>query len=213
MVRLTLEELGIDYEDRRIRTADEWSELKSRMPFRQLPLYEENDFILAQSHAIIRHLAREHDLYGRDEKDRARCDMVEECLYDAQETLWRHFWDPEFERKRQSFAEESICPVLEDLARLLSDNPAHFVGSRLTYVDLYAFVYLDQLRAFFPETLGLVKSVKEFRDRIADRPRVRNYLSSNRRPSGIGIGIRGLIVDPEASGPRAKTPWDHQFPA
>ncbi len=209
MIRLTLEELGIEYEDRRIRTHDEWSELKFRAPFRELPIYEEDDFLLAQSHAIVRHLARVHDLCGSDENQRARCDMVEERLYDGQEALWRYFWDPDFENKRASFAHDTIRPVLEDLARLLSDNPAHLVGGSLSYVDLYAFVYLDQLRALFPKTLNRVPLASEFRDRIAQRPRIRNYLSSDRRPGGFGMGIRGLIIDPEASGPKAKTPWDH----
>jgi glutathione S-transferase P len=212
MIRLTLEELGIGYEDRRIRTAKEWADLKPHVPLGQLPIYEDGHLLLAESHAIIRHLAREHDLYGRDEKERARCDVVEECLYDAQETLWRHFWDPQFEAKRKPFAQERILPVLAHLENLLSENDStYFVCSGLTYIDLYAFVYSDQLRALFPETLASVPRLNDFRMRIARRPRVRDYLASDRRPTGFGMGIRGLIQDPEARGPAAITPWDDQY--
>jgi glutathione S-transferase P len=212
MIRLTLEELGISYEDRRIRTAKEWSDLKPQVPLGQLPIYEDGHLLLAESHAIVRHLARQHDLYGRDEKERARCDMVEECLYDAQETLWRHFWDPQFEAKRKPFAEERLVPVLAHLEALLSESDSsHFVRSVLTYVDLYAFVYLDQLRALFPETLASVPRINDFRTCIARRPRVWAYLASDRRPPGFGMGIRGLIQDPEARGPATITPWDDQY--
>ena len=33
-----------------------------------------------QSHAIIRHLARVHDLYGSTEAEKIRCDVIEEAL-------------------------------------------------------------------------------------------------------------------------------------
>lgn len=187
MIRLTLEEFGIIYEDRRIRTPKEWADLKPQVPLAQLPIYEDGDLLLAQSHAIIRHLARENDLYCRDEKERACCDMVEECLYDAQETLWRHFWDPQFEMKRKQFTQERILPVVAHLEDLLSEtDSSHFVRSGLTYVHLYAFVYLDQLRALFPETLASVPRINDFRMRIARRPRVRDYLASEGRPTGFG---------------------------
>jgi glutathione S-transferase P len=212
MIRLTFEELEIIYEDRRIRTPKEWADLRPQVPLGQLPIYEDGDLLLAESHAIIRHLARKHDLYGKDEKERARCDMVEECLYAAQETLWRHFWDPQFEAKRKPFATERIAPVLARLEALLSESDSsHFVRSGLTYVDLYAFVYLDQLRALFPETLASVPRINDFRTSIARWPRVRDYLASDRRPTGFGMGIRGLIQDPEARGPAAITPWDDQY--
>ena len=113
--------------------------------------------------------------------------------------------------KRNQFTQERILPVVAHLEDLLSEtDSSHFVRSGLTYVDLYAFVYLDQLRALFPETLASVPRINTFRMRIARRPRVRDYLASERRPTGFGMGIRGLIQDPEALAPAVITPWDDQ---
>ena len=65
-IRLILEELGVQYEDRQI-TDQEWSRLRSSTPFGWLPVYRDGDLEIWQSNAIYRHLARVHDLYGSNE--------------------------------------------------------------------------------------------------------------------------------------------------
>jgi glutathione S-transferase len=62
-IRLILEEVEVEYEERRVRARD-WQELNPRTPFGRLPAYREGDLEIWQSHAVFRHLARVHDLYG-----------------------------------------------------------------------------------------------------------------------------------------------------
>ena len=80
-IRLILEEVGIQYADQQI-TDEAWSKLRSKTPFGWLPAYRDRDLEIWQSHAIYRHLARTHNLYGATEEERIRCDIVEEALAD-----------------------------------------------------------------------------------------------------------------------------------
>jgi len=74
-IRMMLEEKAVAYAERRIHM-EEWPALKPTLPFGQLPYYDEGSLRIFQSHAIYRYLARKHDLYGTDETERVRCDMV-----------------------------------------------------------------------------------------------------------------------------------------
>lgn len=82
-IRVMLEELAIPYEDQRVSFAN-WVKMKSDTPFGALPSYRDGDFEIFQSHAIIRHLARVHGLYGVTEADRVRCDVIEEAVSDLE---------------------------------------------------------------------------------------------------------------------------------
>ena len=44
--------------------------------FGQLPCLRDGDFQLVQSSTIMRHLARKHNLYGDNDVERARIDMI-----------------------------------------------------------------------------------------------------------------------------------------
>src|SRR4051812_27055130 len=91
-IRLMFEELGEPYDDRRLRSSDEWAALKPHTPFGALPIYEEGELRFAQTQAIQRHIARTRGLYGRNEREHVECDVGVEALNEAAETLWRFFW-------------------------------------------------------------------------------------------------------------------------
>ena len=56
--------------------------------FGQVPCFYDGDLELVQSGAIVRYLARKHDLYGSNTSEAALMDMV----YDGQEDLKKKFW-------------------------------------------------------------------------------------------------------------------------
>uniref|UniRef100_A0A7N5JPY5 glutathione transferase n=1 Tax=Ailuropoda melanoleuca TaxID=9646 RepID=A0A7N5JPY5_AILME len=57
-------------------------DLKKLCAFGQLPRFQDGNFILHQSNAILRHLARNHGLYGEDAKEAALLDMVNDGVED-----------------------------------------------------------------------------------------------------------------------------------
>ena len=194
-IRLILEEKEIDYEDQQI-TETEWSELRPTTPFGWLPAYREGNIEIWQSHAIYRHLARIHDLYGTTEEERTRCDVVEEAFADLNALIGKAPWRPDFQRTRQAFIESELSPVLDRLERFLRTNPAgesFWVGSSLTFVDLIALAHLDCTGSMFPEAMLGHPALRQFCDGIAQLPRIDAYLRSNRRPQGIQYGPEGRI--------------------
>lgn len=194
-IRLILEEKAIDYEDRQI-TEPEWAELRPMTPFGWLPVYREGSLEIWQSHAIYRHLARIHDLYGTTEEERIRCDVVEEAFADLNTLIGKPPWRPDFQRTRQTFIESELSPVLDRLERFLRTNPAgerFWVGSSLTFVDLIALAHLDCTGSMFPEAMPGHPALQQFCDGIAQLPRIDAYLHSDRRPQGVQYGPEGRI--------------------
>ena len=201
-IRLILEELGIEYEDQQVRP-EEWPELKPKTPFGWLPAYREGNLEIWQSHAIYRHLARVHDLYGSNEEQRVRCDVVEEALADVNTLIGRAPWRPGFEKTREEFIRSELSPAVARLERFLRTNEAgtsFWVGSSLTFVDLIAFAFFDSTGAMFPEAMADHPVLQEFCDEIAARPRIAAYLRSSRRPAAIQYGPGGKIYDRSIEG-------------
>ncbi|EZA51084.1 Glutathione S-transferase [Ooceraea biroi] len=81
---------GIDYVDERISN-DRWPELKKAMPYGMLPVLEMNGKPIAQSNAVARYLAREHNLAGKDEWESMLCDVLVDTLGDLKQSAYGHF--------------------------------------------------------------------------------------------------------------------------
>ena len=196
-IRVILEELAIPYEDQKV-SFETWVKMKSDTPFGALPSYREGDMEIFQSHAIIRHLARVHDLYGSTEAERVRCDVIEEALSDLNELVGKAPWRTNFANERGDYIANELGPALDRLERFLksNQNPGGFwVGSSLTFVDLIAYAILDSTGAMFPEALEKCSALRDFGDEIASRPRIAAYIESGRRPATIQLGPRGPIYN------------------
>ena len=200
-VRLTLEETGTEYRERRVQVA-EWPALKSTLLFGHLPLYEDGDLVIAQSHAIYRHLARRHGLYGAHEHERVRCDVVEEAFVDAQNELGTFYWNPKFAELRDDFERTQLPARLTKLQTLLEQNRSglgHWVGDGVTFVDFLAWHYLDYVRPFSQRTVERFDKLYAFKQRIESRPRIAAYLRSPRRPATLTVPMAPFGGTPETS--------------
>jgi len=196
-IRVILEELAIPYEDLKV-SFETWVKMKNDTPFGALPSYRDGDLEIFQSHAIIRHLARVHDLYGSTEAERVRCDVIEEAFSDLNELVGKAPWRTNFERERADYVTNELGPALERLERFLGSNPnpgGFWVGSSLTFVDLIAYAILDSTGAMFPEPLKRCPALRQFCDEIASRPRIAAYVESGRRPATIQLGPGGPIYN------------------
>merc|ERR1711899_510208 len=79
--RLILAHAGVDYEDERIKKED-WPNLKPKTTLGTLPTLCYNGVEIGQSVAIWRFLANEFGLAGRTNLERARADMIVDCVSD-----------------------------------------------------------------------------------------------------------------------------------
>jgi glutathione S-transferase len=201
VIRLILEERAVAYGERRV-TLEEWPALKPTLPFGQLPCYEQGALRIFQSHAIYRHLARQHDLYGRDETERVRCDVVEEACVDAQNDIGGFFWKPDFAALRVQYEAHHLPQLLDRMQRLLLENrgsAGFWCGEQLSYVDFLAWHFLDYVRAFSMPTLQRFAALYAFKQRIDNRPRIASYLASSRRPATLTVAMAPFGGTPETS--------------
>ena len=200
VIRLIHEFTNTPYVERRV-SVEEWPAAKPTFPFGQLPVYEEGDLLLNQSHAIYRHLARKLDLYGDDESEHCRCDMVEEFFVDAQNNIGGFFWNPEFHQKREQYEKEQLPELLDKVDRLYAGNGGNgfFVGTRVSYVDFIAWHFLDYVRALSAATLGRYTKLAAFKQSLQSTPAIATYLASERRPRTLTVAMAPFGGTPETS--------------
>ncbi len=200
-IRMMLEDLGIDYEDKAIAFR-QWRDLKPQMPFGKMPMYQEGDLTIYESHAIYRYLARKHDLYGNTEMDVINCEILEHVLSDAIEAFARLSWSRDFENKRQDFIDGPLTTTLTNMERYLSDLPRdkdYWVGRSLTYIDFIGWNYLDFARALAGNIVNDFPNLKRVKTAFESRPRVKAYLESDRRPATITVPRASFGGTPETS--------------
>jgi glutathione S-transferase len=206
------------FDDHRVVSAEEWAALRPTLPFGSLPLLEAGPVTLCQSHEIFRHLARAFGWLGQDEaRDRA-LGVCQEALAEAQEDLWRFAWVENYPDKVGAYAELTLgrkLAELQDWFRREGRDAAYWVGESASHVDFIAFCYLDELAAFFPETLAAFPELAAFHERMAMLPGIREYIASGERPTVFGMGIQGPKVDPRVALPPGAvfaSPWMEPIP-
>jgi len=191
VIRIILEENSTPYTERRI-SIDEWPELKSNFTFGQIPVYEEGELLLNQANGIYRYLGRKFNMYGDSMLEHVRCDMVQETFVDAQSNIADFYWNPEFEKLRDDYEKNELPPLLTRIQDLLVTNPidsGFWVGSRLSFVDIIAWHFLDYVRPFSMKTLQQFEKLCQFKEMIESRPRIATYLASGRRPKTLTVSL------------------------
>ena len=144
----TLTELEIDYQRHSIGTQDgdlETEEYKSLNPNSKIPTIRDNGFVMWESHAIIRYLARQYGLgtlYPDDPQKAAMSDQWMTWSTDSfMGTFFPVFWQlvrtEESERDYKKIAEmakqsSEILQILED--HLVKNN--FVAGEQFTYGDI-----------------------------------------------------------------------------
>jgi glutathione S-transferase len=200
-IRLMLEELGVEYEENPIAFR-QWRDLKPQLPFGKVPMYQEGDLKIFESHAIYRYLARKYGLYGNSERDVINCEILEHVLSDAVEAFGRLSWSPDFDNKRQEFIAGPLATTLANLERFLDDLPRnkdYWVGDSLTYLDFVGWNYLDFTRALAGDFIYHFPALNHLKRAFESRPKIKAYLQSDRRPATITVPNAKFGGTPETS--------------
>jgi glutathione S-transferase len=199
VIRLLLAEAGVEWDEHHVghgtppaggRPTD-LAALKAAgvLPFGAVPMWEEPDgFRLAQSAAILAHLARRHGLRGAGLVEEARCDELLGAVDDVRAELRKLAMAPAGERPavRAELLSRTLPRWLSDLERLLAPRLAatgFAVGAALTAADLALYYLLELLQDNdLAAPLAECPALSAFARRIASRPRLAAYLASPRRP-------------------------------
>lgn len=193
LVRLILAEAGVGYEEVRVgvfhptEKTPEFLAVKGsgKLAFDALPLWEEVDgFSLVQSGAIVRHLARTRGLYGANDSEAARCDMILEGIQDTRDPIMKLASCEPAKRAelRAGITSTTLPRWLGYFNRILESNPAcsgFFVGAGVTCADVAFYQLLEALiDNELAAPLDALPLLQAFKQRMEDRPGLGRYIKS-----------------------------------
>ena len=146
------------------------------LDFPNLPYLFDGDVKISQSITILRYLGRKYGLDGKTEQEKIRIDLVEQqlCDYRSQQI----FSAPNFEEVKDTY-KSGLPDKLAALSKFLGDHE-FFAGSNNSYVDFFAYEWLDLQRTFAPGVLDNFANLSSFMKRIEELPKVKEYMASNR---------------------------------
>ena len=176
----------------------EWSEVKSKVPFRQLPmLVVDQKHEICQSIAILTFIEK---IAGIDISDPILNAKANAVMQSAQELFMplnptiNFAVGDSFKKKK-----DEMLPFLntrfEDLERALKDNDAKFyVNDKPHACDFAVYHHLDLSKFLDPELIKKFPTLEKFIEDIESIESIKSYLSS--RPKLIDVSVEPkLIID------------------
>ena len=196
--RLLLHYTKLEYDD--IMSWDyynkEWSEIKSKVPFKQLPmLVVDQKHEICQSIAILTFIEKIAGLEISDPILNAKANAVmqsaQELFMPLNPTINFSVGD-RFKKKR-----EDMMPFLnsrfEDLDRALKDNDKKFyVDDKPHACDFAVYHHLDLSKLLDPKLINKFQRLEKFIEDIESIETVKSYLNS--RPKLIDVGVEPKLV-------------------
>jgi len=198
--RLLFHYLGLEYED--IMSWDyygkEWSEVKSKVPFRQLPmLVVDQKHEICQSIAILTFIEKIGGINISDTIQNAKANAVmqsaQELFMPLNPTINFSVGD-RFQKKR-----EEMMPFLnsrfEDLERALKDNDNKFyVDDKPRACDFAVYHHLDLSKLLDPKLINKFPRLEKFIEDIESIETVKSYLNSRAELIDVGVEPK-LVID------------------
>ena len=194
-IRFMLAETGTQYEERTITTAL-LKQLRENgeLFFKQLPLLEIDGLKLVQSGAIMRYLARKHDMYGSNAIEAYQCDMIADGLADFRKSF-TSFDNYRLRKKDEAGYVTQVSLLLPKYLRPLEEmlkannggeKRGFLLGEKIAYTDISLVEVLEHVNEIFP---GVLKRdypyLGSFHERMLERPGLKAHYSSGRRKPQI----------------------------
>jgi glutathione S-transferase len=202
-VRLALEEAGAEYVDVArgpggTRTLMRLMRDAETPPFAP-PFLRSGDRLIGQTAAILLYLGAQHGLAPKDpagglwthQIQLTIADLVNEAHdthHPIDSSLYYEDQKAEALRRAEGFRQDRIPKFLQWFEEILDRNPAgsaHLVGAEITYADLSLFQVVEGLTYAFPRaTASAIRKtplLAALHGAVAQRPRIKAYLESDRR--------------------------------
>lgn len=186
-IRLLLEYTETEYEDKRYTcgpapdySRECWYKEKFNLglDFPNLPYYIDGDTKITQSCAILRHIARKHNLCGTTDEEKTVVDMMENCIVDFRQGFTSLCYSSEFDKRVDGY-KKSVGDKLERFEKFLGDKP-YLAGGKLTYPDFMLYEMIDQHKIFDKTLMEPFKKLLAFADRIEAIPQISTYKKSDK---------------------------------
>ncbi|XP_030046205.1 glutathione S-transferase P [Microcaecilia unicolor] len=182
-MRLLLADQGQEWKDEDI-PFQKWAsgDLKKEAVFGQLPKFQDKDFILYQSTAILRYLGRKHGLYGKDDKEAALIDMTSDGVEDLR-TKYLTFIYQDYDSGKQKYIDD-LPKQLSRFEKLLSQHSngnGFIAGDKISFADYNLLDSLQNHLVLAPDCLKTFPLLSAYVDRMSSRPKLKAYLDSEKR--------------------------------
>jgi glutathione S-transferase len=162
---------------------------KADMPLSQLPVLEFDGTKLPQSMSIARFLAKQFHLAGKDNFEQAKVDAFVDTINDTLTNFLSTYYEKDETKKQELqkkyFAEElpKHLQNLENLGKLYGNGGSYFVGSHLTWADLYFYVASEYLLESAADCLTKNPWLEQNRAEVEKQPRIAEYLKNRPKTS------------------------------
>ncbi|XP_012887314.1 PREDICTED: glutathione S-transferase Mu 1-like isoform X2 [Dipodomys ordii] len=172
-IRLLLEYTDSSYEEKTYMMGDapdydksQWlsEKFKLGLDFPNLPYLIDGAHKITQSKAILRYIARKHNLCGETEEEKIRVDILENQTWDFRVQFGMLCYNPDFEKLKPEFL-EGLSDKIKLFSQFLGKRP-WFAGDKITFVDFPAYDVLDMHRMFEPKCLDAFPNLKDFMSRF-----------------------------------------------
>ncbi|XP_077310922.1 glutathione S-transferase P isoform X2 [Lithobates pipiens] len=180
-MRMLIADQGVDWKEE-VVTFDTWTkgDLKKEAVFGQLPAFKDGDFTLYQSNAILRHLARNHGLYGKTPVEAAQIDMINDGVEDFRLKYIRLIYQ-NYENGKEDYT-KALYNELGHFERILSKNnkgKGFLVGDQISFADYNLVDLLRNHQVLAPDCLSGSPLLSAYVTRISSRPKLQAFLSSD----------------------------------
>ncbi|XP_073444455.1 glutathione S-transferase P 1-like [Dendrobates tinctorius] len=180
-MRMLMADQGAEWKEE-VVTHDTWlkGELKSKAVFGQLPGFKDGDLTLYQSNAILRHLARNHGLYGKNNREATLIDMVNDGVEDLRIKYARLIYQ-NYENGKDEYIKALAAEVghFECLLASNDEGKGFIVGGEISFADYNLVDLLRNHLVLAPDCLSGSPLLSAYVKRISSRPKLEAYLSSD----------------------------------
>ncbi|KAK2890808.1 hypothetical protein Q8A67_013451 [Cirrhinus molitorella] len=156
---------------------EDWmkGDLKGSCLFGQLPKLEDGDLVLYQSNAMLRHLGRKHDAYGKTVCEASRIDMMNDSVEDLRLKYIKMIYQ-EYDTGKEAYCKD-LPNHLKPFECILSKSKSGFlVGEKISFADYNLFDLLLNHKTLCSTCLDSFPALKSYVDKIAARPKVKALL-------------------------------------
>lgn len=148
----------------------------------QLPVMDIDGKRVHQTLPMARYLAKQVKLVGKDDWEDLQIDIAVDTLNDLRLKIGGAAYESneELKAKKMEVVKKDIIPFyLEKLDKMAKDNKGHFVGSKITWVDIYLTAILPYLN--FITELNLIENWANLKAVVANveaNPNVKKWIEN-----------------------------------
>ncbi|KAM4615484.1 glutathione S-transferase P-like [Polymixia lowei] len=178
-MRIMMADQGQDWKENVVNFED-WlkGDLKASCVFGQLPKFEDGELVLHQSNAILRHLGRNHGAYGKDAKEAALIDMMNDGVEDLRLKYGKLIYQ-EYDTGKAAYIKDLPDHLSKFESFMSKSNTGFLVGDKISFADYNLFDVLLNHLVLCPSCLDNLPTLKNYVEKMSARPKIKSFLDSD----------------------------------